>query len=218
VNPTNDLAIWVAAALILCYYSGIFKENPAFRIVEHLFIGISAANSIVLTYEQFIRSTIQVSIMQNGHYELFIPVVIGCLIYTRFLPSKDQNWLARVPIAFWIGISSAIVILRAFRANFSVQLAATFLPLTNRAAFAWTGESIFNNLVIIIGVFTVLTYFFFTVEHKGALAYSAKVGRYVMMVAFGAAYGNTIMARSAVLLGRMQYLLGNWLGILNYTV
>jgi len=207
MNMNSNPAVWVAAFLALAYYSCIYKENPAFRFVEHLFVGVSAANGVVQTYEQYIRATIVQNIGQRGEYHLFVPIVIGLLIYTRFLPNKDISWLARIPLAFWIGSGSAIILVRQFRSNFIVNLTATFVPLNS-----------LNNIVLVLGVFTVISYFFFTFEQKGPLAISAKVGRYVMMVAFGAAYGNTIMARSAVLIGRMQFLLGNWLGIINTRV
>ena len=58
---------------------------------------------------------------------------------------------------------------------------------------------------------TTLVYFFFTLEKKGVQGAVSKVGRYVMMIAFGAAFGNTVMARVSLFLGRMQFLLGDWL-------
>ena len=215
---STEFPVWIAAALALAYYSNIYKENPAFRFVEHLFVGISAANGVVTTYEQYILATFQQNIGERGEYHLFVPIVIGLLIYTRFLPSRDLNWLARIPMAFWMGIGSAIVIVRTFRANFIVNLTATFVPLFTEPFVAWTGVSTINNIILVVGVFTTISYFFFTFESKGPLAISARIGRYMMMIAFGAAYGNTVMARSAVLLGRIQYLLGNWLGLLSYKV
>jgi hypothetical protein len=34
------------------------------------------------------------------------------------------------------------------------------------------------------------------------------------MVAFGAGFGYTVMARISLLIGRMSFLLGDWLGII----
>jgi hypothetical protein len=36
----------------------------------------------------------------------------------------------------------------------------------------------------------------------------------IMMIAFGSAFGNTVMGRLSLFIGRLQYLLGDWLGIL----
>jgi hypothetical protein len=35
------------------------------------------------------------------------------------------------------------------------------------------------------------------------------------MVAFGAAFGYTVMARISLLIGRMQFLLGDWLHLMH---
>jgi hypothetical protein len=71
-----------------------------------------------------------------------------------------------------------------------------------------------NVLVIFIGSLSTITYFFFTKEQKGALKVTSQIGRYTMMIAFGSAFSNTVMGRLSLLIGRLQYLLGDWLGIL----
>jgi hypothetical protein len=37
---------------------------------------------------------------------------------------------------------------------------------------------------------------------------------YYMMVFFGATFGYTVMSRVSLLIGRMEFLLGDWLGLL----
>jgi hypothetical protein len=69
--------------------------------------------------------------------------------------------------------------------------------------------------LVFVGVVAVLVYFFFSVEHSGAVASVSRVGIWYLMVAFGASFGFTIMARISLLIGRMQFLLGDWLHLLN---
>jgi len=40
------------------------------------------------------------------------------------------------------------------------------------------------------------------------------IGIIFIMVGFGAAFGYTVMARISLLIGRLQFLLGDWLGII----
>ncbi|MGB9620785.1 MAG: hypothetical protein ACPL7K_10255, partial [Armatimonadota bacterium] len=48
-------------------------------------------------------------------------------------------------------------------------------------------------------------------EHKTALVRgSAKAGRWLLMISFGAFFGNTVMTRMAVFLERLQFLVGDW--------
>lgn len=69
----------------------------------------------------------------------------------------------------------------------------------------------YSNIIYVVGTFTALVYFLFTLEKKGVQGKISSMGRWVMMVAFGAAFGNTVMARVSLFLGRMQFLLGDWL-------
>lgn len=71
-----------------------------------------------------------------------------------------------------------------------------------------------GNLIIILGVITTLVYFFFSMEHKGFVGKVSRVGITFIMIAFGAAFGYTIMARISLFIGRIQFLLSDWLGII----
>jgi len=71
-----------------------------------------------------------------------------------------------------------------------------------------------DSLAIMLGVMSVLCYFFFSAEHKGVLGAFSRVGIMFLMVAFGASFGYTVMARESLLIGRFQFLLGEWLGLL----
>jgi hypothetical protein len=71
-----------------------------------------------------------------------------------------------------------------------------------------------DRLVIIVGVLSVLFYFFFSLEHKGAVGAISRLGIIFLMVAFGASFGYTVMARESLVVGRFQFLLGDWLQLL----
>jgi len=57
-------------------------------------------------------------------------------------------------------------------------------------------------------------YFYFSREHKGLTGFGSKMGIYFLMIFFGSTFGYTVMARISLLIGRMQYLLGDWLGLI----
>ena len=73
-----------------------------------------------------------------------------------------------------------------------------------------------NHLILVVGVITTLVFFFFSKEHKGAIGGTAKLGIWYLMVSFGAAYGFTVMSRISLLIGRFQFLLDDWLGIVRF--
>ena len=85
------------------------------------------------------------------------------------------------------------------------QTRATILPI------AGVGLDGLWNLVIILGVFSVLIYFYFSVEHKGVIGKVSRVGIWFLMISFGASFGYTIMARISLLMGRFSFLVNTWI-------
>ena len=76
----------------------------------------------------------------------------------------------------------------------------------------------FNNLVFIVGVICATVYFFFTIgtittESENPLQYVRTLGRYYLLISFGTRFGATIMSRLSLFLGRLNFLLFEWLGL-----
>jgi len=71
-----------------------------------------------------------------------------------------------------------------------------------------------DTLLIVLGVVAVLCYFFFSAEHKGTLGAVSRVGVIFLMISFGASFGYTVMARESLIIGQVQFLLGEWLGLM----
>jgi len=71
-----------------------------------------------------------------------------------------------------------------------------------------------GNIVIAGGTFTGLVYFFFSKEHKGAFGGAARIGIWTIMITFGASFGYTVMSRMSLLIGRMEFIFGDWLGLI----
>jgi hypothetical protein len=67
--------------------------------------------------------------------------------------------------------------------------------------------------LFIVGTLCTLAYFFFSMEHKGVLGGAARVGIWFLMIGFGASFGYTVMARVSLLIGRVHFLLFDWLGL-----
>jgi hypothetical protein len=69
--------------------------------------------------------------------------------------------------------------------------------------------------LIFVGVLSVLAYFFFSAEHKGALGRTAKVGVWYLMITFGASFGFTVMGRIALLAARFEFVFDDWLWLID---
>ncbi len=201
------LGVWIASLLTLAIYSFLYKDNPFYKVAEHIFVGISAGYWAVILWFDFAWPNLFEPLIVKGNMVYLIPIIIGLLMFAPFIPKL--SWLVRIPLTFTMGISMALFITQIIQGDILPQLQATFLPLAGIHPF-----KVFSNLLIIAGVVFTLIYFYFSKEHKGTLGFAAKVGIWFMMVSFGASFGYTVMARISLLIGRVYFLLHNWLGII----
>jgi hypothetical protein len=192
--------VWIAAIATIGIMSFAFKDNPLYRLVENLYVGVSAGHAIVLGYLN-IRDQGWNPLVSKGQWNLLVPMILGVLLYTRY--NKKLSWMSRFPMALLVGIGTGLAIRGTVGSQIVSQIRSTILPLTS-----------LNNVIIIVGTLGTLLYFFFSFEHKGAMKPVSSFGRYVLMVSFGAAFGSTVMGRMALFIGRLQFLYANWLGII----
>ncbi|MDP2872184.1 MAG: hypothetical protein Q8P31_06580 [Bacillota bacterium] len=193
---TTNWWLWLAAFFTVSIYTVAFADNNLFRFVESIFVGTSAGYMVTANWFNYIKP--QLLNVQKGQYVLLIPFLIGLLVYTRYV--RSIAWVSRISLAFTLGYGSGFILSKNFRPDFLTQVIATFRTLDT-----------FNNWLLVFGVITSLTYFLFTVEQKGVVGYASKAGRWVMMIALGAAFGSTVMARVSLFLGRVQFLLTEWM-------
>ncbi len=71
--------------------------------------------------------------------------------------------------------------------------------------------SLSDSLIILIGVMTVLSYFFFSFERDGVVEEVSRVGLTFMMVYFGAVFGSTLMTRMQIFVGQVEFLTSKWI-------
>jgi len=196
------IGVWIAAGLTLFMYSSLYKDNPFFRFGEHLYVGISVGYIITrVIYANFVND-LYTPLFKEGNYWLLIPSLMGLLLYTRFFPKIA--WISRLTFAFIVGYGSGLGIPRVIAGGVFKQLEGILVPLISKDTngnLLFTFAN-FNNLLIIIGVCSVLVYFLFSVEHKGAIRGISRIGIYFVMVAFGASFGYTVMGRMSLLIGR----------------
>lgn len=213
------IGIWVAAFLTLSIYSVLYRDNPFYRFAEHLFVGVSVGYGIVLSiYQGFIPFAWKpfmtaVSGESLSGFIKLIPIGIGLLFFARLSPR--HTWLIRYPIAILIGFGAGIAIPTVLRANIFEQTRGTIAPFAEIAAGTLSGWGIFEAVLMVVGVICTLTYFFFSVEHRGPVKWLSKVGIAFLMIGFGSAFGNTVMGRVALLIQRVDFLLGTWLNIIS---
>jgi len=190
----------VGAFFTLCIFSFLYKDNPLYQMAEQLLVGLSVGYSLVLTYHRVFIPYVYQPIVIRHQFVLIIPFLIGILYLTRL--TRKWSWLSRYPIAFSVmGVGSSFAL--SLHTAILVQMRQAMVPL----------ESV-NLTLIFIGTLTTLLYFFFSKAHSGTYGKFVNVGKWYMMVGFGASFGLTVMARVSLLIGRIQFLVIDVLGLM----
>ncbi len=212
MNISFDFWIWIGAFLSLCIFSFLYKDNPFYKFAEHLFVGVTNGYFLTFTVHRVLVPNLFKPLFE-GKLWLIISFVVGALYVARFIPKV--SWLVRIPIAITIGYYTGASIPAVIQTDIIRQIQGTILTPQNFQAWHAGTMGVVWSIILFIGVLCTLSYFYFSKEHKGVLGVTSKIGIIFIMIGFGAAFGYTVMARISLLIGRLQFLLGDWLGIIN---
>ena len=196
------LGTWLAGFFTLAILSFLYRDNPFYKLAEHVYVGVSAGYWLIYVaffdVEPMLIGTFR---SQTGleKWIILIPGALGVIMLSRWFPKI--SWLSRWPIAFTVGVGAGLGITANLQGFVVPQIGATFVPLTEVSMQG------FLNLCLIIGVIATIMYFYFSKPHKGVLGTTARVGIFFIMVSFGASFGYTLMARISLLIGRLDFLL-----------
>ena len=200
---------WLMALCTLALFSFMYRDNPVYKVAEHIFAGLTAGYQVGLVWDTVIIQQLW-DPMFAGRWWLFIPGLMGVLMFARF--SEKYSWVSRISLAFVMGITAGIFLVSQLHGLVLPQIKDTMLPLWNGGGI---GASILT-LIVVVGVLATLIYFYFSKEHTGALGVTAKVGIWFIMIAFGAHFGYTVMGRVSLLIGRVQFLIDDWIGTFHH--
>lgn len=202
---THGIGTWVAAFLTLCVFSFLYRDNPFYKLAEHLFVGASAGYLLAVQYQNVLIPNVFQPLVHDHRMLVLIPLLLGLLMLARAF-DRTSAW-SRWAVAFYVGIYSGIAIPGYMQGSIMAQLADAAKPFAH-------GWGAVNSALVLVGLLAVLAYFFFSAPHRGAHGFAARVGIWFLMVAFGASFGYTVMARVSLLIARVQFLLGDWLHLL----
>ena len=206
------IVVVLGVTCTLGIYSILYKENKIFRLFEHLYLGLAGGYAIAATWNDVLKPNWWEPMVKEGQWGLALILPAGSLFY--FIYSKRNGWMARLIFGVFIGFASGQAF-QSFAGDYwpKLQTAATktvwvdpakIKPEYPVAAYA----TAINNLIFLAILAAVMVYFFFSFEQKNAAVNKvSKFGRYAMMIAFGAMFGNTIMARMALLIGRIYFMI-----------
>jgi len=197
MSLTPDIVI--AGLLTVGIFTFLWRDNRVFRAIEHLYIGVTAAQALVIGVGNVNR--LAVNPILTGNIIYIISFIAGAMIYFNF--SKRYSYLARYPVALLVGVMAGLTI-RGQTAGIIYGQSAATAQLTLIAKDLLTSA---NNIITVTGVIAALSYFIFARKAAGHVKYLSAYGKYVIMSALGSAFGAAVLVRNALLGGRMLFLL-----------
>ncbi len=284
VAMIDIVGYWLGIFLTFCVLSFLYKDNPFYKLAEHLFIGISIGYVVIQQYYNVLRPKLVDPIAGSDHWFFnwhLIPLALVLMMFTK-VASKRFSWLGRYPLAFVVALYAGIQINAMAQADLAQQIkramvdidiqkvnvntaeqdtlttlpgispsvarkiiaarkAKPFASLDRVEQLATLGPAervnvsdargsiqgldaqasvkdgqrywfgIFSRILMLLGLIASLVYFYFSIEHKGAIGKVSRVGIWVLMIGFGASFGYTVQGRISLAIGRVQNVRGDTL-------
>ncbi len=203
-----DISTLVAGLLTLAIFTFLYRDNPIYKMAESLLIGVSIGYFLVITWTNSLMGLLFHPLFEQGRLALLVPLALGLMMFGRF--HKSTTVLSRFPIAVLIGSGAGVAIPAMLGARTLAQMSATA-----SAVGADSVGGVLSGIIVVFGVLCTLSYFYFSREHQGALGQSARIGTWFLMIFFGTTFGYTVMSRMSTFIGRVEFLLTDFLRLTN---
>jgi len=229
-STARTAGLWFAGLLTLAIFSFLYRENPIYRVAESIVVGVTAGYWMVVAFwdtlvprlfANLMPAAAQATVLPGfspahgaGRWKYLIPLALGVMLLWRLAPRG--GWIARWPTAMVVGVFCGLRMITFIQADFLEQVRASIVPIwvtdTSGRFLFWPS---LQNLAFLVSLLCALTYFFFSVEHRGAVGRAARLGTWVLMITFGAAFGYTVMGRITLLAQRIEFIFDDWLWIVD---
>lgn len=205
-GPADVVATWVAAAATLIVFGGLIGERRVFGWSQHLLAGLATGLLAVFVIAEVIVPRLVAPLLDGGggRAELWAGLaVVGVAAASPWLP----RIVAAVPLSIAIGALAAFGLGGAVIGTILPQLAVAIA--TDEGSVAGTAIG-----VAAAGVSGLVLIGFLHGAPRGrALNVAASAGRWLLVAGIGAWLGYLILSRLVLLIDRIGFLMGDWLGI-----
>jgi hypothetical protein len=212
------IGVWVGAILTLLVFSYLLGDTPLFRIAQAIFVGVAVGYATLVAIELILLPRLFDPLLARpgSNWHLLVPLILGLLLFTKLRAAWAS--VGNLSIGFLFGVGGALAIGGALRGALAPQIGATALSLSLGQGL----DTAFNNLLLVVGTIGALLSFRFIVSPKrpGLRALDAlargwgHLGRWFILIAFGAIFAATAVSRISILISRLYFLLHDWLPVI----
>lgn len=215
---------FISFLFTLLIFSYVIGDNPLFRIAAYIFVGVSSGYIAAVAWWQVIMPRLVYPLLSAAASgDIINPVVIAPLGLTALgalmLVFPRRAGLGRLPLAYLVGVSAAVILIGTVGGTLIPQTEATINafdmnPLSGKDA-AYVIEAMGNAFVILTGVILTLAYFHFGARRKpdgsmrrfGLVEALAWGGRIFIGSALGAVFAGVYAAALTSLVERLSSLI-----------
>ena len=211
---TADL-IWtiVGFVLTLLILSHILGDNPLFRIVSYLFVGVASGAVAVIAIYQVIWPKLILPILR-GDYLTLVPLVLALLLITKLFPRYSAA--GNFTMAYLVGAGAAVAVGGAVMGTLISQSRALVTPF-NLSTAVQSGNPVMQILegaFILIGTLATLFYFQFSakvqanhsIKRPKFVETMGKLGQGFIAITFGALLAGVFGSAIAAMVERLAFL------------
>ena len=203
----QGIILTLGAVVTLALYSILYRENPVYRMAEHIFLGLATGFGLYAIWAQVLFPIWFEPMKKEGIWWWALVLIPGMMYYTIY--SKRLSWMSRLVMMVMLGFESGLIF-RVWAGRYMPQIADSFRPLIPPPGSDLLTP--FDNAIFLITLTCVMVYFLFSFERKNVVVnQAAGLGRWLMMIAFGAMFGSTVMARMSLFIGRLWFLAKEWI-------
>lgn len=204
--PADAVATWVAALATLVVLGGLLGERRAFGWSQHLLAGLATGFLGLLAIREVIVPRLLEPLLADPGNRVDLWVGLGLLGLAAGAPWLPRSVTA-VPVSIALGSLAAFALGGAIVGTLLPQLATTIARpagglVSTTVAIASAGVSLL-----------VLTSFLHGGPRGRLLGAASSAGRWLLVAGLGGWLGYLLLSRLILLMDRIGFLLGDWLGI-----
>jgi hypothetical protein len=200
----------VAGLLTLMVFSYLLGANPLWRLAQSLLVGVSVGYVTLVILTQVIAPqvarVVQPEAGTSGSDQLLagVPIALGLLLLMRL--AFPGAWPASFGLNLVVVVGASLALGGALAGTIIPQVLDTIRLLDLTDPYTLTG-----NIVLVVGVICALAYFTFAGRKNGERTALVRplsaVGRWFLIVAFGAILGSLATTFFAALIERLGFLI-----------
>ncbi len=205
-SPPEVIGTWVAAMLTLVVLGYLLGERRVFGWSQHLLAGLATGFLALIVVREVIvpRLVEPLASDPTGRPELWGGVaLVAVAAASPWLPRR----VSALPASIAIGALVAFALGGAVVGTLLPQLDATIVrPGSSIPAMVLGGLGAIITMLVLVG-------FVHGVPRGRMLTAAAGMGRWLLIVGIGTWLGYLLVGRLFLLLDRIAFLLGDWLGL-----